>query len=172
MTRSQSRSLPLPRLIVDSSPVQASPSPRKSTTQFAKFSASVLAHRSHPPPRPTYVLASSSIKSQRSVPFLADHVVSLLSLSTCPFLTHPFPSHAKHHGSTGRTAEDRFFVRKTAPEDVAGEHVWKEVMVEMWKVLGNSLTSVVRKRIWAYGLTPSPSNPALRIGLSHPQRHC
>ena len=30
-----------------------------------------------------------------------DEVVSLPSLSTCPILTNPFPSHARHYASTG-----------------------------------------------------------------------
>ena len=71
--------------------------------------------------------------------------------------------------------EDQVFVRKTrsepdlplldtAPEDIAGEHVWKGVMAEMREALGDSLTSAAMMGAQMnLGLTGSRPRPPTRF---------
>ena len=106
MTRSQSRSLPLPRLIVHSSRVRV---PGllgvQGNQQHSLLDPPFCVNPRTPlstttaPNVPTWCLPP--IKPLRSVPFLANQVVSLPSLSTCPILAHLFPSHPRCCASIG-----------------------------------------------------------------------
>ena len=162
--------------------------PRQSTTQFA--GSSILRQSSHTaldhhrPNVRTWCLPP--IKPLRSVPFLANQVVSLPSLSTCPILTHPFPSHARHYASIGPRpglrAKDPLrgqlasvrHRRQTPPqrtsrEKMCGKRSWEKC----GKLANQRCHHGSANGFGTYGLTPSPSNPALRMAdLSHPQRDC
>ena len=86
----------------------------------------------------------------RIIPGESGEILRSLAYSSASLLlTISFTSHAKHHASTGHMTQDQVFVPKTRSslnlppldptrEDIAGEHVSKEVMAEMWEALGDS----------------------------------
>ena len=106
MTRSQSRSLPLLRLIVHSSRVlvpgllgvQSNQQHSSLDPPFCVGPRTPLSSTTAPNVR---AWCLPPVKPLRSVPFLANQVVSLPSLSTYPILAHPFPSHVRHYASIG-----------------------------------------------------------------------